>query len=1213
MAIPPVTLNMLQLLDGDDLYIHKDKINYNFDQILSLGGGPPGQQGLTGNQGVPGSQGIQGFQGIPGDPGTQWYVQGTTPAASPAPNVGDYWFNTATLEIFQWDGLTWVSVGTLSVAGVFKDDPNDTDRVTFTTPTAAKSLVLSPIDYEGNGVPPLAGTYKLKLIGTDAAPMMNFGLAETSTTETDVARQTYISLDKVSATEYNWSVINPSGGIFLDALGSGLHINQVAGGVSEFDFNSTMLKIQLDGSNVNMGYPASGNTGFGWMVGSQNALSTIAERALAIYDTESLNIHGGYYPRVDLRGAAGQGMGFGDFLYGDGIYFDSVHPTLNDMVLAPSNAVQLWHRWRAKIGGSTTVFMNTQLERRIDDPGSSDPRSVAIRMTGGHFTSGGFFPPQRPWHSLTWHGGSQSGTLTAHRPQLRVEVPYDSTADTLIAVDLDNNIGLGSTQFIENNNGSSSNEQFQTHLNIEGPETGTMSGLTAFKGIHFMPHNASATADRVMGITASLRDPDTTHAAVGFKRVNSGNDMELWLMTSDITTGSGGTDGSKLRYSIDANGIHRQWGMHNETSANTKRFKFVSAPDRYTNVGVNTGLHMMWAFDDNARPLTGPGMWKDIIIQQGTSFDSDDAVYDPDYHGGGFLGVGSFGVGGAQTLHEKPQTKFHVYGATTFGTRAAITDYQTDVHAYSWPETIANWTFGKDHYANSTGSLILGGEGHRIEDPANNVVVIGAHASITGFTIDSATQSNMVVIPTYLYVTTEDWDGVNEMPDLAKGGSYSVGYSTGETDFHPNTHTTDAAMRIAFLQTRDDGGNRASNGLDIIGGIENSTGPGSLGSTPLPERGYYLHCIKNDRRTPPTSTTQQTAFIVDGHNKVAIGDVPKYRPDHAGYDPDDYTTWNWSFTGTETWLNENDITLQINGATRLNGISATVDGVGAGMSLMTDRSGSSFMEDRSYRNNIDNWEPAMITTPIMGSDAYGRLFGGPLMIEPGITFQRSDGVTDMQIHGSNLVIKGGDAAVDTLVTANSGFRGGDVVIHGGRPGLGTKAGSVIYGVLGQTLTDATTDKGYGVVSLAYDWDTQIVAGGVTLGVGSPISTEYVMKVTANAPSSTATVVYGKDFLGQDITTTVRGGNSATYIVFDVEFPTEMPGDKIMTIASVDLESGEETGSPTWFNDLGKATTNVACVKTDTTYVRIIVYNTDWGVLTDDDISVSIICKCEMGA
>jgi len=107
----PVILNLLQLLPSDSQETFMSKSNYNWDAILSLGGGPPGDPGVAGIQGVPGGQGIQGNIGPAGQDGSKWYVQPNGPVVvSPTPNTGDHWFDTVSLMVYEWNGVTWISI-----------------------------------------------------------------------------------------------------------------------------------------------------------------------------------------------------------------------------------------------------------------------------------------------------------------------------------------------------------------------------------------------------------------------------------------------------------------------------------------------------------------------------------------------------------------------------------------------------------------------------------------------------------------------------------------------------------------------------------------------------------------------------------------------------------------------------------------------------------------------------------------------------------------------------------------------------------------------------------------------------------------------------------------------------------------------------------------------------------------------------------------------
>jgi len=98
-------INLLNILSGDSQTILIDKVNYNFDQILTAGGGPQGSQGIRGATGPIGPQGIQGPTGPQGLRGARWYVQpvapssltiGTYPTPWGEPEMGDYWLSGET-------------------------------------------------------------------------------------------------------------------------------------------------------------------------------------------------------------------------------------------------------------------------------------------------------------------------------------------------------------------------------------------------------------------------------------------------------------------------------------------------------------------------------------------------------------------------------------------------------------------------------------------------------------------------------------------------------------------------------------------------------------------------------------------------------------------------------------------------------------------------------------------------------------------------------------------------------------------------------------------------------------------------------------------------------------------------------------------------------------------------------------------------------------
>ena len=64
-----MAINIKELFNEDVDNIRLDKVNYNFDQILSNGGGPQGVKGEQGISGNPGQKGQKGDDGLKGDEG----------------------------------------------------------------------------------------------------------------------------------------------------------------------------------------------------------------------------------------------------------------------------------------------------------------------------------------------------------------------------------------------------------------------------------------------------------------------------------------------------------------------------------------------------------------------------------------------------------------------------------------------------------------------------------------------------------------------------------------------------------------------------------------------------------------------------------------------------------------------------------------------------------------------------------------------------------------------------------------------------------------------------------------------------------------------------------------------------------------------------------------------------------------------------------------
>ena len=86
-------IKLLRIEDGDSQKNLTDKLNYNFNRIVSFGGGPYGRRGPKGPIGPPGPIGPAGSYGGPGIRGTVWSV-GVCQPSSISSIDGDYWMNT---------------------------------------------------------------------------------------------------------------------------------------------------------------------------------------------------------------------------------------------------------------------------------------------------------------------------------------------------------------------------------------------------------------------------------------------------------------------------------------------------------------------------------------------------------------------------------------------------------------------------------------------------------------------------------------------------------------------------------------------------------------------------------------------------------------------------------------------------------------------------------------------------------------------------------------------------------------------------------------------------------------------------------------------------------------------------------------------------------------------------------------------------------------
>ena len=293
-------INILNILQGDNQSTIVDKINYNYDQILSAGGGPQGQQGLIGPTGSVGPQGPQGVQGVQGPSGTKWFVQDSAPAISNItgsnpwtfPTLGDYWLDpdSANQEVYVLSATGWVDTGYGLNAGELFQKVTPIDVAGGATGSGilisgagnsgatATTLVLSDAtisDYTPGGSAIYNVNYegaKLKIATrNDRLKILSFGRADIDIT-TGAGATGYLnnpslewaSSSPVAPNFYDISLINPGGaiGIISSATAASGGVNILAKGEITATSSEDNIMLRTPIPNKGTFISAATNGGF---------------------------------------------------------------------------------------------------------------------------------------------------------------------------------------------------------------------------------------------------------------------------------------------------------------------------------------------------------------------------------------------------------------------------------------------------------------------------------------------------------------------------------------------------------------------------------------------------------------------------------------------------------------------------------------------------------------------------------------------------------------------------------------------------------------------------------------------------------------------------------------------------------------------------------------------------------------------------------------
>lgn len=1035
-------LNLLQLNSSDDQQTFIDKTNWNFDSILSMGGGPPGLQGTIGIQGIPGSQGVQGIMGLNGLDGTYWFVMPSLlNPFSPVPKLGDKWLQTDTFKIFEfgtpisgvWNNTTY----SLITADVFEQ--GGTNNIVFTHPSNAGSLVLSSILYGPGhdslpgGVPAIS-PYKLKLVGPPGQSLIKFGIDLPG--ENAEGHQPSISLQALYG-NFDWTFDNGStinyGAIYFKAHGNSIRINSVPiGGFAVTQFNGTQAQLQMNATDKLMSFSSlsAGNVQF--HIGRDGGILTAADRLFSVADDGNVQIGNAWdlpagvnqipvlvtpYSsgtsgwRLDIQGSGGIGNAGGH------------------LSTTASSGVSDGDTWLRMHGFNAAQDILQIRNLRSFNDGSSRAMSAEVRIEKMHTISHAV----NAEHFISFHGGAKDYATGGPQPTLRFgyghtpndgyyfggtwnNAPDPTSSDGWNNFALNGHIGIGTSAFIkEHNDPITPANNFRAALNIESYQTENLlvsspyytlepmvpggggspdpgfSATNLQSGIHLSPINAPPTilGAAFTGITAGGSNDGAgndfrqgSYAGVLFPSTNLAGvgGTGVILATSDYTTAP---IGMKARMSISDSGVVNWYATDYSLTPPSHVLKMVV-------LGSTT------TFDEEWSP-SGPGVVS--TIWNGSTGTTD-----------GFFGIGTM---------SSPQTKFQINGAATVGTRKVITTYATEVGDSSF-------TSGRGHKAAGIASAVIGGghggTSHTIAVSCDNSVIIG-HNGANGMTLTGTGMANKVAIPTQTFITSADSGAPTVYP-----------YFTSINAAYPNPN--ELGIYVGGLAGGD------INGIEILIDGDNING----GAPILISRGFI---------SPFASST---SFVVEQDGRTGIGgNLFTATPG---------TQWNDS--------GGNNAMVHIHGDIVIGANSPTI---------------SPGAVTAAYSRHISTTAESNATANI--------LQGNHLYVSVGLT-QNTHNLGTSGTTGGDLTLTAGDADNTTGGGASTGGKiiisagnatgnttqiGGEVIIHGG--GGATGGHTYVWGGLGGTTGGDISI--FGGLSFGATGGNVIIQGGSASTTGGDVT------------------------------------------------------------------------------------------------------------------------------
>lgn len=257
-------LKLLRIEEGDNQKVLVDKVNSNFSDILTFGGGPYGKIGDQGPQGDPGQTGPVGSYGGMGGRGSIWTIGPTDPGLTGYIN-NDFWLNTRTglgNPIYQFSDSGWnpYGFGLLSqdLFRVYPNVPTSSGNSTYNAYTLTSvnpsnyTLVLSDNSLVGTSAI-TNPQYSKVLIAIDGGAtgknLLEFSKSDYSsnTAFNTKTPRFYWTSTLIGFTKYYLSWKNGDS-LFFDVPGGELKLSTNTNAVNNSTYRSTGFNLNLSGS-----------------------------------------------------------------------------------------------------------------------------------------------------------------------------------------------------------------------------------------------------------------------------------------------------------------------------------------------------------------------------------------------------------------------------------------------------------------------------------------------------------------------------------------------------------------------------------------------------------------------------------------------------------------------------------------------------------------------------------------------------------------------------------------------------------------------------------------------------------------------------------------------------------------------------------------------------------------------------------------------------